>query len=169
MRKILVSLPILLTLASCTLPWDTSFDALYDNHVHEMVSSVDHFSKALGLSPEEHSEGSVSSFLTVPGLFSGALSTHFDIKTFQRSADFLLSDTKVSYDTFMASGALSAKTLRLISHFGDTYLRYDGVDLGAMMPSDTKKIIDEYAMMWLAYTQTDALDSLSGASQADRV
>jgi len=126
-----------------------------------MVTFVDQTSKALGLSPEKRSEGLLSSFLTVPGLFSGALSTNFDIKTYQKTADFLLSDTKISYDTFMASGALSAKTLNLISHFGDTYLRYDGIDLGATMPADTKKIIDEYATKWLSYTQSDSLSLFS--------
>jgi len=133
-----------------------------------MVSSVDNLSKELGLSPEKHSEGSFSSILSVPGLFSGALSTNFDFKTYQRTADFLLSDTNIVYDTFIASGSLSAKSLNLISHFGDTYLRYDNINFGAIVPADTKKIIDEYATKWLSYTQNDSLNTLSGATQADR-
>jgi hypothetical protein len=74
MNKLIITSLILLTLASCTMPWDkkdTSFVGLYRSHIHSLLESnmMDHSLSDIAQS------GTIGAHVSVPPLLSGSLQT----------------------------------------------------------------------------------------------
>jgi hypothetical protein len=71
MQRLIITSLILLTLTSCTMPWDkkdTSFVGLYRSRIHTLVeSSMEHYRSDMAL------DGTIGAHVSVPPLFSGSL------------------------------------------------------------------------------------------------
>jgi hypothetical protein len=74
MYKLIISSLILLTLTSCTMPWDkkdTSFVGLYRSHIRSLVES-NILDRSL---PDVAQSGTMGAHVSVPPLLSGSLQT----------------------------------------------------------------------------------------------
>lgn len=156
-------------LGSCTLfQGGDEFTTLYKAHVQAEIRQLDVITEALGLQRKEQTTGDIETSFSVPLLFSGVLSSQYDIKAFDRDADLRFSDFRLNYESLMGTGGIEAKELGLISQDGDAYFLFKGLSDTTLLTPEMLDVFKTYDGKWLSWTRDDAMRSLSGAS-ADEI
>jgi hypothetical protein len=91
------------------------------------------------------------------------------IEGYGLSQDSRVTFTKPSirYETLLASGSLEAKEASFISRGGDMYVKYDALDGVEMIDNAMKEVLSKYNNIWLALTEENLIDTLSGSSEED--
>lgn len=88
---------------------------MYTARVKESVSSIRELAKDMGYMESYKIDGMIRGALSMPGLFSGTLSTDYTAKADGRDSQNSLTNLVADYTMFMGSGKLTAKQIDIIT------------------------------------------------------
>jgi hypothetical protein len=102
----------------------------------------------------------VNSALSVPGLFSGSLTSKYAGLIDGRNSESVFQNLQLLFTSLISSGSLSADEVSFLSFGTDSYLSYKNiVDVG-VIPEPVKAIIKKYESTWLNISQ-GSIDEMS--------
>lgn len=167
-----LALPLLLAfLTSCTpkeisVPGD--FDSLYKAHVKAQVETLSDTMEDIGYLDSYGLGGSLRIAGSMPSLFSGVLSTEFMTEVSDaRDAKTVFKNTLANYEILGGSGSLKLDEMSIIAKAGDVFVRFAGIEGKELITPEMQAVLTKYNNTWLAMTEKDILDSMSGGTEEE--
>ena len=94
---------------------NTDFVSMYRANLTDTMESVRSYAKDMGYMESYESQGMLRIMADIPMILSGAIETDYDAKVRGQDADITLTNPRMSYETFLASGSLIAKEIAMIA------------------------------------------------------
>ncbi len=141
---------------------------MYTARVKESVSSIRELAKDMGYMESYKIDGMIRGALSMPGLFSGTLSTDYTAKADGWDSENSLTNLVADYTMFMGSGKLTAKQIDIITKWGDFFMNYTDLDVLSLMTPEMATVVKKYEKKWLSMTQSEMMGE-EGAIEENQI
>lgn len=152
MKKLLLIPLLLLTISSCSLLGNKdsgSFADLYKQNTHSSIVSLGELGVFLGINRHESIIGTISTSLSVPGIFSWSISANYDGLIDGRNSESYFRNVRALFSSLVSSGSLSADEVGIISHSSESFLSFKNLSDVGIIPEAARTIIKKYEWEWL--------------------